>query len=196
MWSADKDEVRDEAVRTSVKTSHRESPGGPVVENLPANAGDTDLIPGPWTKIPHATGQLKPMSLVREQPSHSSEEPSVLQQRASTIKKQRAHTYSSAGLNELPRILAIWCLSHLTNSLNHSKSSMVLKKTYQICRWHHPYGRERRRTKEPLDESEREEWKSWLKAQHSENKDHGIWSHHFMANRWGNSGNSNRLYFF
>ena len=28
----------------------------------------------------------------------------------------------------------------------------------------------------------------WLKAQHSENKDHGIWSHHFMGNRWGNSG--------
>ena len=25
---------------------------------------------------------------------------------------------------------------------------------------------------------------------------HGIWSHHFMANRWGNSGNSVRLYFF
>jgi len=25
------------------------------------------------------------------------------------------------------------------------------------------------RTKEPLDESERGEWKSWLKAQHSEN---------------------------
>ena len=38
--------------------------------------------------------------------------------------------------------------------------------------------------------------KSWLKAQHSENKDHGIWSHHFMGNRWGNSGNSVRLYFF
>ena len=37
--------------------------------------------------------------------------------------------------------------------------------------------------------------KSWLKAQHSENKDHGIWSHHFMANRWGNSGNSGWLYF-
>ena len=32
--------------------------------------------------------------------------------------------------------------------------------------------------------------KSWLKVQHSENKDHGIWSHHFMGNRWGNSGNS------
>ena len=23
----------------------------------------------------------------------------------------------------------------------------------------------------------------------------GIWSHHFMANRWGNNGNSDRLYF-
>ena len=22
---------------------------------------------------------------------------------------------------------------------------------------------------------------------------HGIWSHHFMANRWGNNGNSERL---
>ena len=32
-------------------------------------------------------------------------------------------------------------------------------------------------------------------AQHSENEDHGIWSHHFMANRWGNSRNSNRHYF-
>ena len=32
-------------------------------------------------------------------------------------------------------------------------------------------------------------------AQHSENKDHGIWSHHFMANRWGNNGNSDRLHF-
>ena len=26
--------------------------------------------------------------------------------------------------------------------------------------------------------------------------DHGIWSHHFMANRWGNNENSERLYFF
>ena len=26
-----------------------------------------------------------------------------------------------------------------------------------------------------------------LKAQHSENEDHGIWSHHFMAKRWVNN---------
>ena len=37
-----------------------------------------------------------------------------------------------------------------------------------ICRWCHPYGRKWRRTKEPLDESERK-WKILLKAQHSEN---------------------------
>ena len=37
--------------------------------------------------------------------------------------------------------------------------------------------------------------KSWFKAQHSENEDHGSRSHHFMGNRWGNSGNSVRLHF-
>ena len=36
--------------------------------------------------------------------------------------------------------------------------------------------------------------KSWLKAQHSENEDRGIWSHHFMENRWGNSGNSQNFF--
>ena len=34
-----------------------------------------------------------------------------------------------------------------------------------------------------------------LKLNNSENEDHGIRSHHFMGNRWGNSGNSVRLYF-
>ena len=40
-----------------------------------------------------------------------------------------------------------------------------------------------------------ESGKSWLKTQHSKNEDHGIRSHHFLANRWGNSGNTVRLYF-
>ena len=34
-----------------------------------------------------------------------------------------------------------------------------------------------------------------LKLNIQENEDHGIQFHHFMANRWGNSGNSIRLYF-
>ena len=41
----------------------------------------------------------------------------------------------------------------------------------------------------------KQESENWLKAQHSKNKDHGIQSHHFMANSWGNNGNSERLYF-
>ena len=40
-----------------------------------------------------------------------------------------------------------------------------------------------------------ESGKSWLKTQHSKSEDHGVWSDHFMANRWGNSGNSDRLSF-
>ena len=36
--------------------------------------------------------------------------------------------------------------------------------------------------------------KVWLKAQHSENKYHGIWSLHFMVNSWGSNGNSERLF--
>ena len=41
------------------------------------------------------------------------------------------------------------------------------------------------------EESEKAE----LKTQHSKNEDHGLWSHHFMANRWGNNGNNDRFYF-
>ena len=62
--------------------------------------------------------------------------------------------------------------------------------------WHHPYCRKWRRTEESLDENERGEWKIWLKTQHLEYLDHGIWFHHFVANRWENSENSKSLYFF
>ena len=46
-----------------------------------------------------------------------------------------------------------------------------------------------------MAESE-EELKSLLMKVKVESEDHGIWSHHFMGNRWGNSGNSVRLYLF
>ena len=42
---------------------------------------------------------------------------------------------------------------------------------------------------------EEESEESWLKTQHSKTKDHGIWSHHFIANRRGKSGSSDRFYF-
>ena len=37
---------------------YRDFPGGPVVKNLPANAGDMGSTPGPGARIPHASGQL------------------------------------------------------------------------------------------------------------------------------------------
>ena len=58
-----------------------------------------------------------------------------------------------------------------------------------------PSGRKRRRTEEPLDESDRGESKIWLKTQNSKNEDHGIKSHHLMANRRRNTGNRDRFIF-
>ena len=46
-----------------------------------------------------------------------------------------------------------------------------------------PLWQKQRGTKKPPDESERGDWKSWLKIQHSKKEDHGIWSDHFMENR-------------
>ena len=82
-----------------------------------------------------------------------------------------------------------WMKHKLESSfLGEISINLDLQMAQSLCRkW--------RWTKEPLDESEKGEWKSWLKTQLTENWDHGIWSHHFMANRWGNSGNSDRLYF-
>ena len=37
--------------------------------------------------------------------------------------------------------------------------------------------------------------KADLKLSIQKNEDQGIQSHYFMANRWGNNGNSDRLYF-
>ena len=42
----------------------------------------------------------------------------------------------------------------------------------------------------------KESEKVGLKLNIQKNEDHGIRSHHFVANRWGNNGNSNRLYFW
>ena len=55
----------------------------------------------------------------------------------------------------------------------------------QICRWHDPKGRKQRESKGPSDEGERRECKNWLKTQYSKSQDHGIQSHHLMANKWG-----------
>ena len=43
----------------------KDFPAGPVVKN-PCDAGDSGLIPGRETKIPHATEQLRPCATARE----------------------------------------------------------------------------------------------------------------------------------
>ena len=48
------------------KSPSRDLPGGPVVKNPPSNAGDVGSIPGPGTKMSHATGQLSPRAATRE----------------------------------------------------------------------------------------------------------------------------------
>ena len=42
----------------------------------------------------------------------------------------------------------------------------------------------------------KESEKVGLKLNIQKTKDHSIQPHHFMGNRWGNSGNSDRLYFW
>ena len=37
--------------------------------------------------------------------------------------------------------------------------------------------------------------KAGLKLNIQKNKNHGVQFHHFMSNRWGNKGHSDRLYF-
>ena len=45
------------------------------------------------------------------------------------------------------------------------------------------------------EESEKAVLKLSIKKKKKNNQDHGIRSHHFLANKWGNSGNNDRLYF-
>ena len=65
------------------------------------------------------------------------------------------------------------------------------RNTNNPCRWHHFYGNSKEELKSLLVKMQQER----EKAQHSKNEDHAMHSHHFMANRWGNNGNSDRLYF-
>ena len=58
-----------------------------------------------------------------------------------------------------------------------------------------PMAESKEELKSLLIKVKEESEKLGLKLNISENEDHGIWSHHFMANRWGNNGNNERLYF-
>ena len=82
--------------------------------------------------------------------------------------------------------------------LNELQSGIKIAKKCQqpqICRWYHSYGRKWRGTKEPLDKGEKEEWKIDLKFSIQKLRS----CHHvpfFMANGWGKSRSSDRVYIF
>ena len=55
-----------ESRKVSFKFINLGFPGGPVVKNLPANAGERSSISGSGTKIPHATEQLSLSAITTE----------------------------------------------------------------------------------------------------------------------------------
>ena len=86
----------------------------------------------------------------------------------------------------------------MPSCMNHKLESRLLRAipiTADKQMIYHFNGIKWRGTKESLDQIERGEWKTWLKNQHSKNEDYGTRSHHFMANRCGKIGNSDRFYF-
>ena len=54
---------------------HGDFPSGPVVKNLPDNAGHTNSVPGPGTKIPYTLEQLIPWATTTEACALQQEKP-------------------------------------------------------------------------------------------------------------------------
>ena len=65
--------------------NHWDLPGGPVVKNLPYNAGDTGSIPGWGTKIPRVAEEQSPCATTREF-VHYKERSSLVQLRPEAAK--------------------------------------------------------------------------------------------------------------
>ena len=78
---------------TPILQKIRDFPGGPVVKNLPSNAGDTSSIPGRGSKIPHAAEQLSPRATTIE-PVHQRSQ--VQQLKPNAKKKKKKNTKPNA----------------------------------------------------------------------------------------------------
>ena len=87
------------------RLKNRDFPGGPVVKNLPCNAGDAILISYRGTKIPDATEQLSPSTTATEpcaateSPRTAAEEPVCPRcQRSRYIQKEQTFLTQTFGL--------------------------------------------------------------------------------------------------
>ena len=58
-WPKKTQNTKQQNKQTNKKMILRDFPCGPVVKNLPYNAGDLGSIPGQGAKIPRATGKYK-----------------------------------------------------------------------------------------------------------------------------------------
>jgi len=80
---------------------------------------------------------------------------------------QEEHDFRACVSIIIPATLLSSCVT-LKSYLASLGLSFPICKMAKICKWHYPYGR-KWRIEEPVEESERGEWKSWLKTQHSQN---------------------------
>ena len=76
----------------------------------------------------------------------------------SSKKQESSRKTSISALLTMPKPLTVWITKTVENS---ERDGNTKPPDLPLEKW--------RRSKEPLDKSERGEWKSWLKAQHSEN---------------------------
>ena len=62
-WNLCHPRANEKVLKKKKHTAIRDFPGGPVVRNLPCNAGNVGSIPGWGTKIPRVVGATEPMCL-------------------------------------------------------------------------------------------------------------------------------------
>ena len=79
----------------------RNFPGGSVVKNPPAKAGDMDSIPGPGTKIPHVSEQLNLCTTTAK--ACMSQSPCSATNRSHHNKKPAYHTQRAAPAHRIQR---------------------------------------------------------------------------------------------
>ena len=114
-------------------------PGGSDVKESSCNAGDLGSIPGSGRSNREGNGYPLQYSCLENS------------------KDSRIWWFTVYGVtvvHGLQPIGAVWITSW--NQDCHEKYEQP-----QICRWYHSNGRKQRGTKQPLDDSERGEWKRW-----------------------------------
>ena len=128
-------------------------PSGSVVKNSHANAGDVGLILGPGRSTREGKGNSFQYSCLKDSMDRG--------------------VWQATGVTTNLTQFSGWAPMHLPLSWIwaqvFSKSWLIKISITSDMQMIPPLCRNQRGTEEPLDESERGEWKTWLKTQHSKN---------------------------